>query len=78
MTSKHDETDYQLKQLLASGHNDPYCNPPKSGKQLAVAHSENILSSPGGQGSSSVAGKSSIDIDNLFRMKEEYIFVFGN
>jgi hypothetical protein len=26
---------------------------------------------------SSVAGRSSIDMDNLFRMKEEYIFVFG-
>ena len=26
---------------------------------------------------SSVAGRSSIDMENLFRMKEEYIFVFG-
>jgi len=25
----------------------------------------------------SVAGRSSIDMENLFRMKEEYIFVFG-
>ena len=26
---------------------------------------------------SSVAGRSSIDMENLFKMKEEYIFVFG-
>jgi len=26
---------------------------------------------------SSAAGRSSIDMENLFRMKEEYIFLFG-
>ena len=37
------------------------------------------MTSPGQEGGTnkSLAQKTSIDIDNLFRIKEEYIFVFG-
>ena len=65
--NRNDETSYQIRQLLneESSIQDMVTN---RINQLKVETMNSVYSS---------AGRSSIDMENLFKMKEEYIFLFG-
>ena len=82
LNNLHNDTAFQLRQYL---NNDDMKTPDNNNnnqvpilKRLDPISANNLdtLNSIDMQ-QTSVAGRSSIDIENLFKMKEEYVFVFS-